>query len=129
MRSGSVLKKGFSFIVACSFLASTLFSPARALEEQENLSCRTVNDPPFEELFKRLVLLESHHSGACGDTGDVESIGVVTSDAWGWIVLYNIFMFIYYGRLCLETLDPDPCRAMVNHLFWALFLGVLLEAL
>jgi hypothetical protein len=128
MQSRSILKKSLSFIMACCFLASTLFSPAHALEDQESLSCKTVNNPVCEELFKRLVLLESCHKGACDDTGDFESSGVITSDEWGWIVLYNIFMFIYYGRLCLETLDPAPCRAMVNHLFWALFLGVLFEA-
>jgi hypothetical protein len=57
----------------------------------------------------------------------LENINAAAIDLPGLIVIYNIFMFIYYGRLCLETLDPIPCGAMVNHLIVALFLGILLE--
>ncbi len=129
MRARRMCNRNLSFMTVCCFLSGALFSPALALEGQEKRCCRTMSSPAFEELYERMVSPdESGDTGSSIGEEDCDRIGVMDADVAGWLALYNMFMFIYYGRLCLETLDPAPCRAMVNHLFWALFLGVLFEA-
>jgi hypothetical protein len=118
-----------SLLTVCCFLSGSLFSQAGALEDEGTCCCGTISSPAFEELYEPMALPDdSRKDKACIGDDDFDRIRVMDADVVGWIALYNTFMFIYYGRQCLETLDPAPCRAMVNHLFLALFLGVLFEA-
>ena len=118
-----------SLLTVCCFLPVSLFSQAGALEDEGTCCCGTISSPAFEELYEPMALPDdSRKDKACIGDEDFDRIRVMDADVVGWIALYNTFMFIYYGRQCLETLDPAPCRAMVNHLFLALFLGVLSEA-
>ena len=121
------LKKMFSLLIVCCFISSTHFSQARALEQHQQLMCSALDNPLFEELTSHLLsqLTYTHTAPIGGE--DLATISVEQLDVAGFIVLYNIFMFIYYGRQCLETLNPDPCGSMVTHLVLALFLGILLE--
>jgi len=89
--------------------------------------CSALDTPLFEELARQLLFQGDHTADAPISAGDLATISPKQLDVAGFIVLYNIFMFIFYGRQCLETLDPDPCGSMVNHLILALFLGILLE--
>lgn len=119
-----------SLLTVCCFLSGSLFSQAGALEDEGKCCCGTISSPVFEELYEPMALSDDSRSdeAGIGEEG-FDRIGVMDADVVGWIALYNTFMFIYYGRQCLETLDPAPCRAMVNHLFLALFLGIMFEAL
>lgn len=121
-----ILKKTFSLFIVCFFLSSIHLSQALALEQQQELLCSALDDPLFKELTKYL-LQETHTTSAPISAEDLATISPEQIDVVGFIVLYNIFMFIFYGRQCLETLDPDPCGSMVKHLVLALFLGILLE--
>ena len=58
---------------------------------------------------------------------DLEKIGKTAYDLPGLIVVYNLLMFIYYGKICLETLDPSACGSMATHLVVAIILGTILE--
>lgn len=128
MHARKIRNRNLSLMTVCCFLSGSLFSQALALEEQENWCCREISSPALEEPYEQMVSPgATYNNGACIGEEDFDRIGVMDADVAGWLALYNTFMFIYYGRLCLETLDPAPCRAMVNHLFWALFLGVLFE--
>jgi hypothetical protein len=89
--------------------------------------CSSLDTPLFEELARQLLFQGDHTADAPISSEDLATISPEQLDVAGFIVLYNIFMFIFYGRQCLETLDPDPCGSMVNHLMLALFLGILLE--
>jgi|PlaIllAssembly_1097288.scaffolds.fasta_scaffold19023_3 hypothetical protein len=118
-----------SLLTVCCFLSGSLFSQAGALEKGGNCCCGTISNAAFEELYEPMASPDDSRSDeACIGDEDFDRIRVMDADVVGWIALYNTFMFIYYGRQCLETLDPTPCRAMVNHLFLALFLGILFEA-
>ncbi len=122
-----ILKKSFSLFVVCCFLSSVQFSQALALEQHEELMCFTSGNPAIEELSKHLAFLDSCNNSGCISEEELEYINEAISDLPGFIVIYNLLMFIYYGRICLETLDPSACESMVTHLVLALFLGILLE--
>jgi hypothetical protein len=121
------LKKMLSLFVVCCFLSSVQFSQALALEQQEELKCCASGNPAIEELSQLLAFLDSSNNGVCISEEELENISGPISDLQGFIVIYNILMFIYYGRICLETLDPSACESMATHLVLALFLGILLE--
>jgi hypothetical protein len=121
------LKKTFSLLIVCCFLSSIHLSQARALEQQEGRMCAPLDTPLFEELAGQLLYQGEHTSDAPISAEDLATISPEQFDVAGFIVLYNIFMFIFYGRQCLGTLDPEPCESMVKHLVLALFLGILLE--
>ena len=121
------LKKMLSIFVVCCFLSSVQFSQALAFEQQEELMCFASGNPAIEELSKHLAFLDSCNNGGCISEEELEYINEAVSDLPGFIVIYNILMFIYYGRICLETLDPSACESMATHLVLALFLGILLE--
>jgi hypothetical protein len=122
-----VPKKTFSLLIVCCFLSSMQLSQALSLEQQQELMCSALDNPLFEELTRHLLLQDTYTPTVPLSEEDLETISVAQLDVPGLIVIYNILMFIYYGRLCLETLDPDPCGSMVTHLVLALFLGILLE--
>lgn len=122
-----ILKKTFSLFVVCCFLSSVQFSQALALEQHEELMCFASDNPAIEELSKHLAFLDSCNNGGCVSEEELEYINEAVSDLPGYIVIYNLLMFIYYGRICLETLDTSACESMVTHLVLALFLGILLE--
>ena len=122
-----ILKKAFSSLTVCCFLLSIHFSQALALEQQQELMCSASDNPLFEELTRHLLSHGTDITTAPISEEDLATISVEQLDVAGLIVIYNIVMFIYYGRLCLETLNPDPCGSMVTHLVLALFLGILLE--
>ena len=113
--------------VVCCFLSSVQLSQALALEQHEELMCFASGNPAIEELSKHLAFLDSCNNGGCISEEELEYINEAVSDLPGYIVIYNLLMFIYYGRICLETLDPSACESMVTHLVLALFLGILLE--
>jgi len=122
-----LLKKAFSVLTVCCLLSGMHLSRACALEQQQSLMCPASDTPLFQERAGHLL---SHTSGMVPlpvSEEDRTTISVAQFDIFGSLVIYNIIMFIYFGRQCLETLDPDPCGAMVNHLVLALFLGILLE--
>ena len=127
MRKKRILKKSLSLLVVCCFLSSGYISQAPALEQQKEPLCAALGDPTCEELLEHFVSLMSSNNGEGLNEEMLENINAAATDLPGLIVIYNILMFIYYGRQCLETLDPTPCGAMVNHLMVALFLGILLE--
>lgn len=129
MKNKRILVKGFSVFVVCCFLSSVHISQVCALGQQEKLFREVPHGPTFEKLFEQLDSPEFCAAEAGIDESVLENIRTAATDLPGLIVIYNIFMFIYYGRLCLETLDPAPCSAMVNHLVIALFLGILLEGI
>ena len=122
-----ILKKTFSLLIVCCFLSSIHLSQARALEQQEGRMCSALDTPLFEELASHLLSQLTDTPTAPIGAEDLATISPEQLDVAGFIVLYNIFMFIFYGRQCLETLDPEPCGSMVKHLVLALFLGILLE--
>jgi hypothetical protein len=122
-----ILKKAFSSLTVCCFLLSIQFSHALALEQQEEIMCSALDNPLFEELTRHLLSHVTYTSISSTSEEALATISVEQLDVLGFIVIYYIFMFIYYGRLCLETLDPDPCGSMVTNLVLALFLGILLE--
>ena len=122
-----IFKKTFSLFVVYCFLSSVQFSQALVLEQHEELMCRTSGNPAIEELLKHLAFLDSCNNGVCISEEELEYISEAVSDLPGLIVIYNILMFIYYGKICLETLDPSACGAMTNHLIVALILGIILE--
>ena len=83
------------------------------------------------ELTVEAVVEDLHSLASCTNDESLDEETVITitaspADALGWLALYHIFMFISSGRQCLEALDPAPCKSMVTHLIWALFLAVLL---
>ena len=89
--------------------------------------CSALDNPLFEKLITQLHFQDTNTTTTPITEEGLETISVAQLDVLGYIVIYNILMFIYYGRLCLQTLDPSPCGSMVTHLFLALFLGILLE--
>ena len=122
-----ILKKAFSSLTVCCFLLSIQFSQALALEQQQEIMCSAFDNPLFEELTRHLLSQGTDTTPGPLSEEDLATISVEQLDVLGFIVIYYIFMFIYYGQLCLETLDPDPCGSMVTNLVLALFLGILLE--
>lgn len=122
-----ILKKTVSSFIVCCFLSSIQFSQALALEQQQEIMCSALDDPLLKELTRHFLPQGTYLASTSLSEEDAEAIGVTQFDVLGFIVIYYIFMFIYYGRLCLETLDPAPCGSMVTNLFLALFLGILLE--
>jgi hypothetical protein len=127
MRKKRILKKSISLVIVCCFLSGVHITQSSALEQQKEPLCEVSAARACEDLWERLTSPESGTNEACINEAVLENFSAAASDLPGLIVIYNIFMFIYYGRLCLETLDPTPCGAMVNHLVIALFLGILLE--
>ena len=121
------LKKTFSLLVVCCFLSSIHCSQALALEQQEELMCSALDKHFLEELTRYLLLQGTDTATTPLTEEDLATISVEQLDVLGFIVIYYIFMFIYYGRQCLETLDPGPCESMVTNLLLALFLGILFE--
>lgn len=122
-----ILKKTFSLLIVCCLLSSIHLSQARALEQQEGRMCSALDTPLFEELTSHLLSQLTDTPTAPIGVEDLETISPEQFDVAGFIVIYYILRFIYYGRQCLETLDPDPCGSMVTNLVLALFLGILLE--
>ena len=119
-------RKVISLFVICLFLSGVQLSQALAVE-QEN-KCFASTSPVPEAIAKYLNLPESCNTWDCAQEAVLANIATSPADAFGWIVTYNLLMFIYFGRQCLETLDPAPCGAMVNHLMTALILGIILES-
>lgn len=122
-------EKILCLILVFCFFSGALHSSACAVQLGRNLPFGEMSNPALEGISRCLASTEPGDREICSDDEFCERLVVMSADEWGWIVVYHIFMFINSGRHCLETLDPAPCRAMVNHLFWALFLGTLLEAL
>ena len=120
-------KKMVSLCVVFCFFSSLQFSQALALEQQEEPMCFASGNPAIEELAKHSVCLDSCNNGVCITEEDLEKIGMTAYDLPGLIVVYNLLMFIYYGKICLETLDPTACGSMVTHLVVAIVLGTILE--
>ena len=120
-------KKMSSVCVVFCFLSNVQFSQALALERQDELMYCASGSPEIEELAKHLACLDSCNNGLCITEEDLEKIGETAYDLPGLIVVYNILMFIYYGRICLETLDPSACGSMITHLMVAIILGTILE--
>ena len=122
-----VLKKTFSLLVVCCFLSSIHYFQALALEQQHTFMCSALDNPLFEELTRQLFSQGTDTSTTPLSEEDLAIISVEQFDVLGFIVIYYILMFIYYGIECLDTLDPGPCESMVTNLLLALFLGILLE--
>ena len=123
------LKKTFSLLVVCCLLSTIHYSQALALEQQEELMCSALDKHLLEELTKQLLSQVTDTTTTPLSEEDLAIISVEQFDVLGFIVIYYIFMFIYYGLQCVETLDPGPCESMVTNLLLALFLGILLEGI
>jgi hypothetical protein len=129
MMKTRILKKVFSSLTVCCFLLSIHFSQALAIEQQQELMCSASDNPLFEELTRHLLSHGTDITTAPISEEDLATISVAQLDVLGFIVIYYMFMFIYYGQRCLETLDPDPCGSMVTNLLLTLFLGILLDGI
>ena len=120
------LKKTFSLLLVCFLLSSIHCSQALALKQQEELMCSGLDKHLLEELTTQLLSQVINTTTPISEE-DPAIISVEQFDVLGFIVIYYIFMFLYYGLQCVETLDPGPCESMVTNLLLALFLGILLE--
>lgn len=128
MMTTRILNKTISLLVVCCFLSGVHFSQAHALKQQGDLICSGADAPLLEELTSFVLSHANSAVSSLPGEGDQGTISVEQLDVLGFIVLYHLFMFIYYGRLCLETLTPEPCGSMVTNLILALFWGILLES-
>lgn len=122
-----LFRKTLSVGVVFCFVSTVQFSQARAMQQQEKFVCCASGNPAIEALAKDLVGLDFCNNGVWLTEEDLENIGETAYDWPGLIVAYHLLMFIYYGRICLETLDPSACGFMVNHLVIAIVLGTILE--
>ena len=127
MHENQSLRKIISLLVICFFLSGVQLSQALTLEQQDELPLKTSKNLTVEAIVENFHSLERCNDGECMDEESLITIAASPADALGWIALYHTFLFINFGRQCLETLDPAPCESMVTHLMWALFFAVLSE--
>lgn len=113
-------------VVFC-FMSTVPLSQVRALEPMDESLCCASGNSGVDEWAECLAGLDNGTDALCLSKEDLEAMVEAPSDWPGLIVVYNLLMFIYYGRICLETLDPAPCGSMVTHLVTAIILGTILE--
>lgn len=123
-----LFRKTLSVGVVFCFVSLVQFSQARAMQQWEKPFRCASDNPAIKALAKHLVGLDFCNNGICLSEEALENMDATAYDWLGLIVTYHLLLFIYYGRVCLETLDPSACGSMVNHLVIAIVLGTILES-